>query len=74
VDGAVHLSFLQQHVGRWQKLAKGSDSSGTKALKDFFLIFFFTEGLCVGWMVQLPLLYHLRMRSFVYAYLYIFLI
>jgi hypothetical protein len=47
VDGAVHLSFLQQHVGRWQKLAKGSDSSGHEGSQGLLFNFLFHRGpLC----------------------------
>jgi len=52
----------------WRKAATPVESN---ALKDFLITFFFAEGLCVVWTGQLPLLYPLRMYSYVYACLYV---
>jgi len=51
--GSSVLAFSSNVVdgGSWRKVATLVD---TKALKDFFLFFFFAEGLCVVWMGQLP--------------------
>ena len=57
--------------GSWRKAATSVD---TKALKDFLIIFFFTEGLCVVWMGQLPPMYPLCMYLYVCAHQYVFLI
>ena len=43
--------FVSVDGGSWRKTVTPVD---TKALKDFFLFFFFAEGLCVVWMGQLP--------------------
>ena len=64
----VVVSYVQNKLQ-----AHGSQTRNTKALKDFLLFFFFAEGLCVVWMGQLPHLYPLRLCSYTYAYMYVFL-
>ncbi|KAG2605332.1 hypothetical protein PVAP13_4NG100200 [Panicum virgatum] len=70
--GLLAAPFSGDSVGggsRW----KAVTPVDTEAPKDFHVFFFFGEGLCQVWLGQLSPVYPLRMRSYLYASMYVFL-